>query len=138
MRTLLVLFLVASVQHGGMGLSDPEAAAIYGLFMSGASLFGLPGGWLGDKVLGNQNAVVCGAILIIIGNSVLVRLEHLSLNKLWDKYPAFVQWYAELKDTKGYKEGIAKHFSRGYLDQLNTYVDMDKRKIEGLLQDISL
>ena len=34
-RTLLVLFLVASVQQGGMGLSDANAAAIYGLFMSG-------------------------------------------------------------------------------------------------------
>ena len=60
MRALLVLFLVDSA-HGGFGLDDRTAAAIYGLYTAAVYLACLPGGWLGDRLLGAQRAVLWSA-----------------------------------------------------------------------------
>lgn len=68
MRALLVLFLVDSVQHGGMGLSDTVATSIYGLYTAGAYLAALPGGWVSDRLLGGQRAVWYGGLLIAAGH----------------------------------------------------------------------
>ncbi|HEX9689454.1 MAG TPA: MFS transporter, partial [Thermoanaerobaculia bacterium] len=43
MRGLLILFLVASVQTGGFGMTDSTAAAIYGLYTASVYLMALPG-----------------------------------------------------------------------------------------------
>jgi proton-dependent oligopeptide transporter, POT family len=68
-RSLLVLFLVST--HDGFSLGDAEAAAIYGLFTAATYLAGLPGGWIGDRILGTQPAVIVGGSAILIGNVVL-------------------------------------------------------------------
>ncbi|MFN7930858.1 MAG: hypothetical protein U0Y68_23625 [Blastocatellia bacterium] len=52
--------LVAAVEKGGLGLSDQEATAIYGLYTASALLFGLLGGWASDRYLGAQRAVAAG------------------------------------------------------------------------------
>ena len=70
MRALLVLFMVDAVR-GGMGLSDKVATAIYGLYTSAVYLMALPGGWLGDRVLGAQRTVWYGGILIALGHFTL-------------------------------------------------------------------
>ena len=72
MRALLVLFMVDSVQHGGMGLTDKTATAIYGLYTAAAFLACLPGGWLADRLLGAQRSVWYGGIIIAAGHFVLV------------------------------------------------------------------
>ena len=51
MRALLVLFMVDAV-HGGLGLTDKMAAAIYGLYTAAVYLAALPGGWVADQFLG--------------------------------------------------------------------------------------
>jgi proton-dependent oligopeptide transporter, POT family len=71
MRAILVLFMVANLSAGGLGISDRAASSIYGLFVAGCYLLSLLGGWMADRLLGAQRAVVCGAALITLGNGML-------------------------------------------------------------------
>jgi proton-dependent oligopeptide transporter, POT family len=71
MRAVLVLFLVASIARGGLGLDDKTAAAIYGLYNAAVYLAALPGGWVADRLIGAQRAVMLGGIFITIGNLLL-------------------------------------------------------------------
>jgi len=67
MRALLMLFMGAAVATGGLGLDDKTAAAIYGLFTCAVYLGALPGGWVADRLLGSQRAVLVGGIIIATG-----------------------------------------------------------------------
>ena len=58
MRALLVLFMVDAGRGGGLGLTDEVATAIYGLYTAGVYLAALPGGWVADRFLGAQRAVL--------------------------------------------------------------------------------
>ena len=71
MRALLVLFMVATLAEGGLGFDDPTATAIYGLYTAGVYLAALPGGWLADRVFGQQNAIWYGGIIIAAGHITL-------------------------------------------------------------------
>jgi len=71
MRALLILFLVDQVAHGGLGLDDRTASAVYGLYVGGTYLACLPGGWIGDRLLGGQRAVLIGGIVIALGHLLL-------------------------------------------------------------------
>ncbi len=71
MRALLVLYMVAEVRRGGMGLTDEMAAAIYGLYTALVYMTALPGGWVGDRLLGARSAVWWGGIIIACGHVVL-------------------------------------------------------------------
>jgi proton-dependent oligopeptide transporter, POT family len=71
MRALLVLFMVDKIEKGGLGFTDETATAIYGLYTAAVYLVCLPGGWMADRLLGAQRAVLCGGILITAGHFVL-------------------------------------------------------------------
>ena len=71
MRALLVLFMVAAIQDGGMGLTDQTAVAIYGLYTAAVYLLSLPGGWMADRLLGAQRAIWYGGIVIMSGHFTL-------------------------------------------------------------------
>src|ERR1019366_9799692 len=71
MRALLVLFLVAEGSSGGFGLDDKTAVAMYGLYNAAVYLAGLPGGWIADRLIGAQYAVLAGGIAIAAGNAML-------------------------------------------------------------------
>jgi POT family proton-dependent oligopeptide transporter len=71
MRAVLILFLVASVATGGLGLDDKTAAAIYGLYTAAVYLAALPGGWVADRLIGAQRAVMLGGAFITAGNLLL-------------------------------------------------------------------
>jgi POT family proton-dependent oligopeptide transporter len=71
MRAVLILFLVASVVSGGLGLDDKTAAAIYGLYNAAVYLAALPGGWIADRLIGAQRAVMLGGLFITAGNLLL-------------------------------------------------------------------
>jgi len=68
MRAFLVLFMVAPVAAGGLGLPDATAGVIYGMYTSMVYLLSVPGGWVADRFLGQQNAVLYGGILIMTGH----------------------------------------------------------------------
>ena len=71
MRAILVLFLVGAVSGGGLGLDDKTANAIYGLYISGTYLLSLFGGWIADRLIGQQRSVFAGGVLIMLGNACL-------------------------------------------------------------------
>jgi POT family proton-dependent oligopeptide transporter len=71
MRAVLVLFLVGAVSTGGFGIDDKTATAIYGLYTAGAYLASLPGGWIADRLIGAQRAVLAGGLAITFGNTLL-------------------------------------------------------------------
>jgi proton-dependent oligopeptide transporter, POT family len=71
MRALLVLFMVDSVQKGGLGMTEQVATAIYGLYTAAVYLAALPGGWAADRILGAQRAVWFGGIIIAAGHFTL-------------------------------------------------------------------
>jgi len=57
MRALLVLFMVAAIEDGGLGLTDATATAIYGLYTAAVYMVCLPGGWIADRLLGARRAI---------------------------------------------------------------------------------
>ena len=71
MRAVLVLFLVAAAAAGGFGIDDKTATAIYGLYTAGVYLAALPGGWIADRLIGAQRAVLIGGTAISLGNALL-------------------------------------------------------------------
>ncbi|HET7756227.1 MAG TPA: peptide MFS transporter [Steroidobacteraceae bacterium] len=70
-QSLLILFMVAPAARGGLGLDDKSSASIYGLYVGSTYLLGLLGGWIADRLAGAQRAVICGGILIAVGNALL-------------------------------------------------------------------
>jgi POT family proton-dependent oligopeptide transporter len=71
MRGLLVLFMKATLEKGGLEFSIPMAGAIYGLYTAAVYLAALPGGWVADRLLGAQRAVLWGGMLIACGQFTL-------------------------------------------------------------------
>ncbi|MCU1335909.1 MAG: amino acid/peptide transporter, partial [Bryobacterales bacterium] len=67
-RALLILYMTASVDQRGLGLNVAIAGALYGLYTSCAYVFALPAGWMADRFLGHQRAVILGGLLIAAGN----------------------------------------------------------------------
>jgi proton-dependent oligopeptide transporter, POT family len=73
MRAILILYMTAALtHHGGLGIADRTAGAVYGMYIGGTYLFSLLGGWMADRLLGAQRAVMCGAVLITLGNALLI------------------------------------------------------------------
>jgi len=68
LRPLLVLFMSAAIFEGGFGFNRSEASAIVGIYAACVYLSSLPGGWIADKLLGLQRAILWGAILISAGH----------------------------------------------------------------------
>jgi len=71
MRSILILFLVGKTGAGGLALDDHTASAIYGLYIAGTYVLAVPGGWIADRLIGAQRAVLVGGALILIGNALL-------------------------------------------------------------------
>lgn len=70
MRAILVLAMVAAVEgsNPGLGLSTTQATAIYGLYNAAVYLASLPGGWIADRLIGQQRAVFWGGCIIAAGH----------------------------------------------------------------------
>ena len=70
MRAMLILFMVDAV--GGLGIDDRTASSIYGLYLACGYFLSLLGGYVADRLIGQQRAVLTGGILIMIGNATLI------------------------------------------------------------------
>jgi POT family proton-dependent oligopeptide transporter len=68
MRALLILFMTAAPAAGGLGFDASTAGAVYGLYTSMVYMTTLPGGWIADRLIGAQRAVLAGGILIASGH----------------------------------------------------------------------
>ena len=71
MRALLVLFMITPTSDGGMGFSAAKAAGIYAIYVALVYLTPLPGGWIGDRLLGARRTVFLGGAIIAGGHIVL-------------------------------------------------------------------
>ena len=71
MRGILVLFMTANIASGGLNLNPVSASAIYGIYASCVYLVALPGGWIADRLIGQQKAILYGAIVIMLGHFIL-------------------------------------------------------------------
>jgi proton-dependent oligopeptide transporter, POT family len=72
MRAILMLFMTSLVAKGGLGIDDKTAGSIYGLYIAATYLLSLWGGWVADRLIGQQRAVMAGGVLIMLGNALLV------------------------------------------------------------------
>ena len=73
MRALLVLYLTSKTTdlNPGVGWSQGDALVLYGWYTALVYIMSIPGGILADKFLGQKKSVILGAILLVIGHSVL-------------------------------------------------------------------
>jgi POT family proton-dependent oligopeptide transporter len=71
MRAILLLFMTAPAASAGLGMDANTAGLIYGLYTSMAYLATVGGGWVADRLIGQQNAVFYGGILISAGNGLI-------------------------------------------------------------------
>ncbi|MGP3949178.1 peptide MFS transporter [Streptomyces sp. 7N604] len=76
MQALLFLYATAPAAEGGLGLSDGTAGALFGLYVSASFLAAMPGGWLGDRVLGTHRAMLSGALVIAAGHACMAVPAH--------------------------------------------------------------
>ncbi|KDN20358.1 peptide MFS transporter [Amycolatopsis rifamycinica] len=63
MQAILVLYAAAPPDRGGLGLRTADAGALFGAWISVMFLLSLPGGWIGDRLLGQWRALLCGCVL---------------------------------------------------------------------------
>ncbi len=68
LRPLLVLFMAAALTDGGFGFERGQASAIVGIYGFSVYLASLPGGWVADRLLGLQRAILVGACFITAGH----------------------------------------------------------------------
>lgn len=71
MRALLVLYMVAAVDKGGLGFETADATAIYGLYTASVYFLPLIGGWLADRFIGAKRATLIGGVIISLGHFTL-------------------------------------------------------------------
>ena len=71
MRSLLVLYLTATVVNGGFGLDRQAALEIYAIFTGLVYLTPILGGWVSDNLLGQRKTVYIGGLVMAIGQFVL-------------------------------------------------------------------
>ena len=72
MRSILILYMTASVANGGLGFDKPHASTLYGSYTMWVYLTGLPGGLTADRLLGARLAVLLGGVVIIFGHVAMV------------------------------------------------------------------
>ena len=71
MRGILVLFMTAAIAEGGLEIDSVSASAIYGIYSACVYLVALIGGWLADRHIGQQNAILYGGFIIMLGHFLL-------------------------------------------------------------------
>jgi POT family proton-dependent oligopeptide transporter len=68
MRSLLVLFFMASLTDGGWGWEQATASSLFGTYVGLVYLSTMLGGYFADKIIGFRWAVVTGALLMTLGH----------------------------------------------------------------------
>ena len=68
MRAILVLYMVAKANEGGLGFSIEDSTNIYGTYTMLVYMSSIPGGLIADKLLGFRLCVFIGGIIIMLGH----------------------------------------------------------------------
>ncbi len=72
MRALLILFMTATVEEGGLGFNVRLAGVVYGIYTALVYMTNLPGGWIADRFMGARKAVFIGGVIIMCGHILLM------------------------------------------------------------------
>jgi proton-dependent oligopeptide transporter, POT family len=72
MRALLILFMTATVENGGLGFDTRLAGVVYGIYTALVYMTNLPGGWIADRFIGARRAVFVGGVIIMFGHILLI------------------------------------------------------------------
>jgi proton-dependent oligopeptide transporter, POT family len=96
MRAFLTLYMIASAQKGGMGLTAANAGIVYGLYQSSVYLMSLPGGWIADRFWGQRKAIFVGGVLITLGHVALSLPALPGVGPMVESLPANATFYAGL------------------------------------------
>jgi len=72
MRAILILYMTHKIAEGGLGFDDNKAGAVYGLYAAMVYLLCLGGGWVADRIVGQQRAVLFGGVFIAAGEFCLM------------------------------------------------------------------
>ncbi|ONI77894.1 MFS transporter [Actinosynnema sp. ALI-1.44] len=67
LQAVLVLYVSAPTARGGLGLAPADAASVFGAWIALMFVLSLPGGWVGDRVLGQRPAMLTGCTLSVAG-----------------------------------------------------------------------
>src|SRR3989475_12819221 len=68
LRALLVLYMTASVANGGLAFTSQKASGIVGWYGFGVYAAAIPGGWIADRLLGQDRRGVGGGGIIPLGD----------------------------------------------------------------------
>jgi len=71
MRGILVLFMTATILDGGLEIDPASASATYGIYSASVYLVALLGGWIADRHIGQQKAILYGGAIIALGHFML-------------------------------------------------------------------
>jgi POT family proton-dependent oligopeptide transporter len=71
MRAILLFFLIAPRESGGLGMDVRSAGLLFGSYGMSAFLFAIIGGFVGDRFLGARRAVKLAAFVIAAGHFTL-------------------------------------------------------------------
>ena len=71
MRAILLLFMIAPLAMGGMGMDQKDAAQIYGNYTMASYMVCILGGYLADNFIGARRAVLIGGLIITAGHYCL-------------------------------------------------------------------
>ena len=71
MRAILLLFMIAPMAMGGMGMDQKDAAQIYGNYTMASYMVCILGGYLADNFIGARRAVLIGGLIITAGHYAL-------------------------------------------------------------------
>ena len=82
MRAILVLYLITETtdKNPGLGWTNIEALGLYGWYTMLVYVASIPGGIIADRILGQKKAVIVGAVLLVIGHSIL------AIEQMWAFY----------------------------------------------------
>lgn len=72
LQAILVLYAAAPSERGGLGMPAEDAASLFGAWLAVMFMLSLPGGWLGDRVLGQRRAILLGAATAVAGYLCLI------------------------------------------------------------------
>ncbi len=71
MRAIFALYMISSIDEGGLGFSGDKTNNIYSLYVGLVYFTPFIGGWLADQYLGIKRSVTVGGILFMIGHLLL-------------------------------------------------------------------
>lgn len=71
MRALLILYMVYPLHEGGLAWSKEHAIELYGLYIGGAYITPIVGGYLSDVYLGQKRSAILGAIVMAFGHFLM-------------------------------------------------------------------